>query len=129
MLLALAEPSSAKLADLVPPKPVTIGSTTVSEQMHLHTVNSPMLRTKFCQSRFFPYAVALWNYLTNEFFPSDYDLTALKGRVFCIIKNLWVGESMLCNFDIPVYLWYKMGRILKSLSNIQFFHLSSPNFN
>ena len=72
---------SSELADLVPPKLVTVRSTRFSEQMHRHTVNSPVCRTKFYQSSIFPRTAALWNSLTNECFPSDYDLTAFKGRV------------------------------------------------
>ena len=33
---------SSELADLVPPKPVTVRSTHFSEQMYRHTVNSPL---------------------------------------------------------------------------------------
>ena len=67
---------SSELADLVPPKGVTVRSTRFSEQMHRHTVNSPMGRIKFYQSSFFSCTTALWNPLTNECFPADYDLTA-----------------------------------------------------
>ena len=68
---------SSELADLVPPKHVTVRSTRFSKQLHRHTVNS--LRTKFYQPNFFPRTAALWNSLTNECFPTDYDLTAFKG--------------------------------------------------
>ena len=79
---------SSALADLVPPRRVTVRSTRFSEQMHRHTVNSPMCRTKFYQSSFFPRTSALWNSLTNECFPPDFDLTAFKGRVnkFLLLK-------------------------------------------
>ena len=72
---------SSELADLVPPKRVPVRSTHSSEQMHRHTVNSPMCRTKYYQSNLFPRTAALWNSLANECFPPDYDLTAFKGRV------------------------------------------------
>ena len=79
---------SSELADPVPPKGVTVRSTRFSERMHRHTVNSPMCRIKFYQSRFFPPTAALWNSLINECFPPDYDLTAFKGRVnkFLLLK-------------------------------------------
>ena len=66
---------SSELADLVPPKRATVRSTRFSERMHRHTVNSPMCRTKFYQSSFFPRKANLWKSLTNECFPPDYDLT------------------------------------------------------
>ena len=72
---------SSEFADLVPSNRVTVRSTRFSEQMHRHTVNSPMCRSKFYQSSFFPRTAALWSSLTNECFPPDYDLTAFKGRV------------------------------------------------
>ena len=72
---------SSQLADLVPPERATVRSTCFSEQMHCHTVNSFMCRTKFYQSSFFRHKVALWNSLTNECFQPDYDLIAFKGRV------------------------------------------------
>ena len=50
---------SFELADLVPPKHVTLTSTRFSEQMHPHRVNSPMYRTKFYQSSFFPRTATL----------------------------------------------------------------------
>ena len=77
---------SSELADLIP---VTLVIVLMhSEQMHRHTVNSPLCRTKFYQSSFFPHAEALWNSLTNEFFPPDYELTAFKVRVnkFLVLK-------------------------------------------
>ena len=39
-----------------------------------------MFLTKFYQSSFFPCMVARWDFLTNECFPPDYDVTAFKGR-------------------------------------------------
>ena len=48
------------------------------EPLACHTVNSPMCRTKFYQSSFFPRTVTLWNSLSNECFPPDYNLTAFK---------------------------------------------------
>mgnify|MGYP003323128865 FL=1 len=72
---------SSELADLVPPKRVTIRSTRFSERMHRHAVNFPKCRTNYYKSSFFPRTAALWNSLPNECFPSDYDLTAFKGRV------------------------------------------------
>ena len=79
---------SSELADLVPPKHVTVRGTHFSEQMHRHAVNSPMCRTKFYQSSFFPCIAALWNTLSTECFPSDYDCTAFKVRVnkFLLLK-------------------------------------------
>ena len=84
---------SSELADLVSPKRVTVRSTRFSEQMHRHTVNSPMSGTKFYQSGYYtssfcPRTASLWNSLTNECFPSDYDLRAFKGRVnkFLLLK-------------------------------------------
>ena len=44
---------SSELVDLVLPKRVIVRSTRFSEQMHRHTINSPMCRTKFYQSSFF----------------------------------------------------------------------------
>ena len=38
---------SSELADLVPLKCATVRSTRISKQMHRHTVNPPMCRTKF----------------------------------------------------------------------------------
>ena len=64
---------SSEFADLVPPKRVTVKSNRFSEQMHHHTVNSPMCRTKFYYSSLFSSTAALWNSLTNECFPPDYD--------------------------------------------------------
>ena len=72
---------SSELADLVPPKRVTVASTRFSVHMHCHTVNYPMCSTKFYQSSFFLCTAALWNSLTNLCFPPDYDHTACKGRV------------------------------------------------
>ena len=79
---------SSEVVDLVPPKHVTVRSTRVSDQMYRHTFNSPMYRTKFYQSSFFPHTAALWNSLTIECFPPDYDLIAFKGRVnkFLLLK-------------------------------------------
>ena len=71
---------SSELADLVPRKHVPVRSTRFSNQMHLHTVNLPKCRTNFYESSFFPRTAALWNSLTNECFPPDYDLTTFKGR-------------------------------------------------
>ena len=45
--------SSSELADLVPPKHVTVRSTRFAVQMHRHTVNSATCRTKFYQSSVF----------------------------------------------------------------------------
>ena len=70
---------SSELAYLVPPKCVAVVSTRFSEQMHRHTVNSPICRTKFYQSSFFPHTAPLWNSLNNKCFPPDSDLTAFKG--------------------------------------------------
>ena len=67
---------SSELADLVPPKRVTIRSTRYSERMHRHAVNCPRCRTKYYGSSFFPRTAAIWNSLSDECFPSDYDLTA-----------------------------------------------------
>ena len=50
---------SSELADLVPPKRVTVRSTRFSVQMYRHTVNSPMCRTMFYQSSFFLRTAAL----------------------------------------------------------------------
>ena len=72
---------SSELVNLVPPKRVTVRSTCFSEQMHRRTINSPLCSTKFYQSSIFPCTAALWNSLTNECYPPDYDLTAFKGRV------------------------------------------------
>ena len=59
---------SSVLADLVPPKRVT--------------VRSPRFSELFCASySFFPRTSALWNSPINELFPPDYDLTAFKGWV------------------------------------------------
>ena len=66
---------SSELAALLPPKRVTVGSTHFSEQIHRHTVNSPMCRTMFYQSSFFPHTAARWNSLVNECFLPDYLLT------------------------------------------------------
>ena len=41
----------------------------------------PKCRTKYYNSSFFTRTAALRNSLPNECFPSDYDLTAFKGRV------------------------------------------------
>ena len=71
---------STQLADLVPPKRVTVRSTHFSELMRRYTDNSPY-RTKFYQSSFLPCTAALWNSLINECFPPEYDLTSFKGRV------------------------------------------------
>ena len=71
---------SSELADLVPRKRVPVRSTRFSNQMHLHMVNLPKCRTNFYESSFFPRTSALWNSLTNECFPPDYDLTTFKGR-------------------------------------------------
>ena len=57
---------SSELADRVPPKRVTVKSTRFSEQMHRHTVNSPMCRTKFYQSRIFLAKQPFGNSLANE---------------------------------------------------------------
>ena len=70
---------TSELADLVPPKRVTVRSARFSEQMHRHTVNSPMCRIKLYQSNIFPRTAALWNSRTNECFPPDYDLTTEEG--------------------------------------------------
>ena len=72
---------SSELVDLIPLKRFSVRSTHFSEQVHRHTVNSLLCRTTFYQSSFFPRTAALWNSLTNECFPPDYDLTAFKGRV------------------------------------------------
>ena len=72
---------SSEFADLVPPQHVTVRSIRFSEQIHRHTVNSPMFRTKVYQSSFFPHKALLWNHPINELFPPDYDLTAFKGWV------------------------------------------------
>ena len=80
----------SELVDLVPPKRVTVRST------HCHTVNSPMCRTKFYQSNFFPRTAALWNSLTSECFPPDCNLTAFKGRV----NNL-----LLLKLPATPYIW------------------------
>ena len=56
---------TSELTDLVPPKRATVRSTRFSEQMHRHTVNSPMFRTKFYQLSFFPRTTAIWNSLTK----------------------------------------------------------------
>ena len=60
---------SSELAGLVPPKRVTVRSTRFSEQMHRHTVNSVMCRTKFYQSSFFLRTAALWNPSLMNAFP------------------------------------------------------------
>ena len=80
---------SSELADLVPSKRVTVRSTCFSEQKQRHTVNSPVCRTKFYKSSFFPCTAAFWNSLTNECFPPDYDLKAFKVRVnkFLLLKR------------------------------------------
>ena len=72
---------NVQLAYFVSPKHATVRSTR-------HTVNSRMCRTKFYQSSFFPCIEALWNSLTNERFPPDFDFTAFKGRVnkFLLLK-------------------------------------------
>ena len=72
---------SSELADLVPPKRVTVRSTRFSEQMHRHTLSLPKCRTGYYTSSFFPRTATIWNSLSNECFPTDYDLTAFKGRV------------------------------------------------
>ena len=54
----------SKLAHQVPPKRATVRSTRFSEQMHCHTINSPMCKTKFYQSSLFPCTATLWNSLT-----------------------------------------------------------------
>ena len=59
---------SSELADLVPSKRVTLRRTRFSEQMHRHTVISPMCRTKFYQSSFIPRTTTLFKSLTNECF-------------------------------------------------------------
>ena len=71
---------SSELADLVPHKRVLVRGTRFSNQMHLHTVYLPKCRTNFYNSSFFPRTAALWNSLTNECFPPDYDHTTFKGR-------------------------------------------------
>ena len=78
---------SSEIADLIPPKRITVRSIRFSEQIHRHTVNSPMCSpSKFYQSSLFPCTAALRNSLTNEYFPPDYDLTAFKGKVFLLLK-------------------------------------------
>ena len=72
---------SSELADLVPPKRVTVRSTRFSEQMHRHTLSLPKCRNGYYTSSFFPRTATIWNSLSNECFPTDYDLTAFKGRV------------------------------------------------
>ena len=72
---------SSELADLVPPKRVTVRSTRFSEQMHRHTLSLPKCRTGYYTSSFFPRTATIWNSLSNECFSTDYDLTAFKGRV------------------------------------------------
>ena len=72
---------SSELADLAPPKRVTVRSTRFSEQMHRHTLSLPKCRTGYYTSSFFPRTATIWNSLSNECFPTDYDLTAFKGRV------------------------------------------------
>ena len=85
--------------DLLPPKRVTARITCFSEQMHRHTVNSPMCRTKLYQSSFFLCTAALWNSLTNECFPPDYDLTAFKRKV---------NKFLLLKFPVPPYVqWFQ----------------------
>ena len=44
---------SSELADLVPPKRVTVRSTRFSEQMHRHTLSLPKCRTGYYTSSFF----------------------------------------------------------------------------
>ena len=69
-----------EIADLITLKCVTVRSTPYSEQMHLHTVNSPMCRTTFYESSFFPYMAALRNSLTNECYPPYYDPHIIQGE-------------------------------------------------
>ena len=80
---------SSELADLVPPKRVTVRSIRFSEQIHRHAVNSPMCRTNFYQSSFCTRTATIWNSLINECFPPDYDLAAFKGKVnkFMLLKR------------------------------------------
>ena len=90
----------------------TVRSTRISVQMLRYTVNSPMCRTKFYQSSLFPRLEALWNSLTNECFPPDYDLTGFKGRVnkFLLLKLMCVCACVrvyvrMCGC-VYVHVWF-----------------------
>ena len=72
---------SSELADLVPPKRVSVRTTHFSEWLHPHSVKPPRCRRNFYRYRFFPRTADLWNSLAEECFPPEYDLTTFKARV------------------------------------------------
>ena len=81
---------SSELVDLVPPKFVTV-RTLFSEQMHHHTVNSPICWSKFYQSSFFPHTAVLSNSLMNAFHQSMISQHS-KGE---LTSSCW--RSVLCD--------------------------------
>ena len=72
---------SSELADLVPPKRVSVRTTRFSERLHPHSVKPPRCRRNFYRYSFFPQTADLWNSLAEECFPPEYDLTTFKARV------------------------------------------------
>ena len=75
---------------------------------------------KFYQSNFFPHTAALWNSLTNECFPPDYDLTAFKGRVNKFLLLKWAVTLTFSNFSLSGDL-YKESVIIQFLIHIRIF--------
>ena len=72
---------SQELFSLVPHGRLSVRSTRFSESLHQYAVDIPRCKRNFYHTSFFPRTARLWNSLSVDCFPSEYNLSVFKSRI------------------------------------------------